>query len=734
MMVRMQRGSKAVVVCLVFMLIVSGYYQEAQAQADVSTRRALLIGNWEYGNGFDMLPGVADDILRMQSVLAKSSIPPGETKYSSIKLLTNANRKEILAAIDTAFAKAAARDVSFFYFSGHGTVDQYGRAYLCPMDASRGEYIGVDELEQALSRIPGTKVVVLDCCFSGGFIYPKEAAEETDTHLPNAVSDTDTQPEDLAEQFNQAVLAAFGVESKSLLTQPQYKVLTACAADENSFAVYDQEFKTYGGEFTNSFVKGAGFVRGDYRADIDDDNIVTLAEIYRYTRLNVWRSQVQVYPYGDSFPLVGKSDYVPVTGVMVQPSSLTLYTDESQQLKASVYPANATNKSVYWRSSNSRVAKVTDSGVVIPVAVGICTVSAYTVEGGQTASCQVVVKDANARGFTDFLLDPAVAMDVDLNKSWEIKFNKDLAVNTVTKENIYIADAAGNVVPAAVTMGDNNKTVHLSPLELYNTQEVYGIYITPKVMAQDGSRLRAGVLVTFCTSAGENKLLPPVSISAVAVSDSIIELYWEPVSGADYYHVYRSFAQEGPFEPYLAADGSKQPFSWAPSCCLSIYGYEPNTTVFYRVTAVKNQIESDYSHTVQATTLPDQTELCLRIVQWGTFEEHPYPEIQVAFEDFFSYPNWEYFVSTEGEHIVEFSGVCLYYGQPVIVTIQFLVDIDAGNFEICYAGRDDEPIGYLELINLLDAVYDSYQRELPASLGEWEPESTKRPSHILEPR
>ena len=67
-----------------------------------------------------------------------------------------------------------------------------------------------------------------------------------------------------------------------------------------------------------------------------------------------------------------------------------------------------------------------------------------------------------------------------------------------------------------------------------------------------------------------------------------------------------------------------------------------------------------------------------------------------------------------------------------IVTIQFLVDIDTGRFEICYAGRDDEPIGYQELTYLLDAIYDSYQRELPTS--KWEPESEKRPRHMLEPQ
>ncbi|MGI6307003.1 MAG: hypothetical protein ACOX1X_00010 [Dethiobacteria bacterium] len=97
---------------------------------------------------------------------------------------------------------------------------------------------------------------------------------------------------------------------------------------------------------------------------------------------------------------------------------------------------------------SQKYARVDDYGVVLPVAVSNCTISAYAMDSGHAASCQVTVKDANARGYNDFPLDPSVGLDVDLNKSWGIRFNKGLNVDTVNKENIYICDAAGNVVPA----------------------------------------------------------------------------------------------------------------------------------------------------------------------------------------------------------------------------------------------------------------------------------------------
>ncbi len=79
-----------------------------------------------------------------------------------------------------------------------------------------------------------------------------------------------------------------------------------------------------------------------------------------------------------------------VTGVSIQ-SYLALEPEGSAQLTATVLPASATDKSVEWRTSNTSVATVDDEGLVTGKATGVATITAETVDGGFTSSCEVVV-------------------------------------------------------------------------------------------------------------------------------------------------------------------------------------------------------------------------------------------------------------------------------------------------------------------------------------------------------
>ncbi|ANQ52856.2 carbohydrate-binding protein [Flammeovirga sp. MY04] len=80
-----------------------------------------------------------------------------------------------------------------------------------------------------------------------------------------------------------------------------------------------------------------------------------------------------------------------VTGVVVSPSDVQLNVGGSQQLTATVAPANATNKSVVWSSSNPSVATVSSTGLVSAVTNGSAVISATTVSGTFVASSDVTV-------------------------------------------------------------------------------------------------------------------------------------------------------------------------------------------------------------------------------------------------------------------------------------------------------------------------------------------------------
>jgi uncharacterized protein YjdB len=82
---------------------------------------------------------------------------------------------------------------------------------------------------------------------------------------------------------------------------------------------------------------------------------------------------------------------VAVTGVSLSPPSLILTTGFTGTLTASVLPAEATNRTVLWASSDPAVAFVDSNGVVTAVAPGSTFISARTLDGGYISVSQVTV-------------------------------------------------------------------------------------------------------------------------------------------------------------------------------------------------------------------------------------------------------------------------------------------------------------------------------------------------------
>jgi len=83
---------------------------------------------------------------------------------------------------------------------------------------------------------------------------------------------------------------------------------------------------------------------------------------------------------------------VPVTGVSLDKTSITLTTGKSDTLTATVTPADATNKAVTWASDNTAVATVDQNGKVTAVSAGTATITVTTVDGNKTAACSVTVE------------------------------------------------------------------------------------------------------------------------------------------------------------------------------------------------------------------------------------------------------------------------------------------------------------------------------------------------------
>ena len=91
----------------------------------------------------------------------------------------------------------------------------------------------------------------------------------------------------------------------------------------------------------------------------------------------------------------GTTEPADVEGVSLDKTEAQLPLNKTLTLKATVAPANASNKVVSWTSSNTDVATVAD-GVVTPLAEGTTTITVTTAEGNFTATCDVTVIAASA--------------------------------------------------------------------------------------------------------------------------------------------------------------------------------------------------------------------------------------------------------------------------------------------------------------------------------------------------
>lgn len=81
------------------------------------------------------------------------------------------------------------------------------------------------------------------------------------------------------------------------------------------------------------------------------------------------------------------------TSITLDQSELTLYVGEADTLTATLHP-EGTNSSVQWTSSDSSVASVTESGLIIAHSAGTASITATATVGEASASCLVTVQDA----------------------------------------------------------------------------------------------------------------------------------------------------------------------------------------------------------------------------------------------------------------------------------------------------------------------------------------------------
>ena len=283
--------------------------------------RALLIGEVSFDPVCNRNWG---DVTRMNSMLGSVYGPEGG-QYSI------ASRRDLLAynakvAIASAFAGADADDVSLFFIATHGDYyspeDQYAGG-LCMVNAD-GEYdwLEISDLAEALSKVPGKVIVILESCGSGAAIYenggPKRGGRSYDTSLNSAAikafsaADGPAAPQEEIFYFDESGQVISGTSLRKIgdFRREKFYVLTASQYMQMSWGTEAGPYNFFTYDLTN----GVG-TSGAMPADTDGSGTLTLEELYRYIQRvgdsrahqsadgEVYYQNVQVYPSGSDYVL-----------------------------------------------------------------------------------------------------------------------------------------------------------------------------------------------------------------------------------------------------------------------------------------------------------------------------------------------------------------------------------------------------------------------------------------------
>lgn len=156
-----------------------------------------------------------------------------------------------------------------------------------------------------------------------------------------------------------------------------------------------------------------------------------------------------------------------VTGIAVEPKTLSLFTGETGELKATIEPADATVPDVVWSSSDEKVATVDGSGKVTAVAPGEAVITATSKDdSSKKATCTVTVQAK------EFSIDPT-SKTLYVGESFTISYKVKPPVSPVFESQspgIATVDQSGKVT--AVAGGEAKIKVSAHGIDHYCTVTV----------------------------------------------------------------------------------------------------------------------------------------------------------------------------------------------------------------------------------------------------------------------
>ena len=172
----------------------------------------------------------------------------------------------------------------------------------------------------------------------------------------------------------------------------------------------------------------------------------------------------------------------PVTRISLSKKA-TMYTGKKLTLKTKVNPANASNKALTWKSSNTKIAKVASNGVVTGVKAGTVKITATAKDGSRkSATCTVTVRQSVSK----ITLSKINVVLPKKGSSYKVRVT--VAPKNAYNKNVAVKSAKTKVAKVSASTVKSGKTVKITAVKKGKTKVVF--------TAKDGSKKSATCKVT----------------------------------------------------------------------------------------------------------------------------------------------------------------------------------------------------------------------------------------------
>lgn len=172
----------------------------------------------------------------------------------------------------------------------------------------------------------------------------------------------------------------------------------------------------------------------------------------------------------------------PVTRISLSKKA-TMYTGKKLTLKAKVNPANASNKALTWKSSNTKIAKVASNGVVTGVKAGTVKITATAKDGSRkSATCTVTVRQSVSK----ITLSKTNVVLPKKGSSYNVRVT--VAPKNAYNKNVAVKSANTKVAKVSTSTVKSGKTVKITAVKKGKTKVAF--------TAKDGSKKSAICKVT----------------------------------------------------------------------------------------------------------------------------------------------------------------------------------------------------------------------------------------------